>query len=341
MTYEEGKMEYHKLGHTGLKVSALCLGTMTMGWTSSKADSFAVLDAFVEAGGNFLDTADVYSAWAEGNPGGVAETWIGEWLGHSGTPRHELVIATKVRARMWDGPNGEGLSRVHIMKAVEDSLRRLGTDYIDLYQTHWPDDDTPLDETLRALDDLVRQGKVRYLGCSNYAGWHIADAAWTSRVEHLHRFTSAQNRYSLMSRDIEREVIPACQAHGLGLLPYFPLESGLLSGKYAAGQAFPADSRLAKWGAWAAARFASEDNFARVAQLNAICATHSHSLLQLALGWLATRPTVASVIAGVTSIPQLEQNVAALQWRPAPEDLAEVDKVCPPPPALFGPGPAR
>jgi aryl-alcohol dehydrogenase-like predicted oxidoreductase len=226
------RMEYRKLGRTGLKVSALCLGTMTMGWTSSKEDSFAVLDAFVGAGANFIDTADVYSSWADGNPGGVAETWIGEWLRQRALPRHQLVIATKVRGRMWDGPNGEGLSRAHITQAVEDSLRRLGTDYIDLYQTHWPDEDTPLDETLRALDDLVRQGKVRYLGTSNHPAWLLTRALWVSDRLGLARYDCLQPHYNLVHRaEFERESMAVCQDQGLGVIPYSPLEGGFLTGK--------------------------------------------------------------------------------------------------------------
>jgi aryl-alcohol dehydrogenase-like predicted oxidoreductase len=326
-------MEFRPLGRSGLHVSLAGLGCMNFGMMNDEAQSRAIVARALELGINFFDVADVY-----GNRG-TSEQYLGRALG---ARRQEVLIATKFAGPMSsDQAWMQGGARRWIMAAVEGSLRRLGTDYVDLYQMHRPDDATPIEETLRALDDLVRQGKVRYLGCSNFAGWHVADAAWTSRVEHLNRFTSAQNRYSLMSRDIERELIPACQAHGLGLLPYFPLESGLLSGKYAPGQAFPADSRLAKWGPWAAANFASEDKLARVTQLNGLCTKHGHSLLQLALGWLATRPTVASVIAGVTSIAQLEQNVAALAWRPAATEFAVIDQICPPPPPPFGPGPAR
>jgi aryl-alcohol dehydrogenase-like predicted oxidoreductase len=234
----------------------------------------------------------------------------------------------------------QGGSRRWIMTAVEGSLRRLGTDYLDLYQMHRADTAVPVEETLRALDDLVRQGKVRYVGCSNYAAWQIADAAWTARGQHLTPFVSAQNRYSLLSRDLEKEVVPACRQHGLGIIPYFPLESGLLSGKYRPGQEFPADSRLAKWGAWAAAAFAPPDRLEKVDRLFALCDRFGHTMLQLAMGWLASKPHVSSVIAGVTTVAQLEQNVAAAGWRATPEELAEIDRICPPPDTGF-PGPRR
>ncbi len=225
-------MEYRKLGRTGLKVSELCLGTMQFGWTADEATSFAVMDAFVEAGGNFIDTADVYSRWAEGNPGGVSEQIIGRWLKARGN-RGAIVLATKARGRMWDGPNGEGLSRMHLIRACEDSLRRLDTDTIDLYQTHFYDADTPIDETLRALDDLVRSGKVRYVGCSNYPAWRLTKALWASDKLGLARYDSLQPHYSLAYRaEFERELKPLCEEEGIGVIPYSPLAGGFLTGKY-------------------------------------------------------------------------------------------------------------
>jgi len=224
-------MEYRKLGRTGLKVSELCLGTMTFRWTATEQQSFRVLDRAWEAGINFIDTADVYSRWAPGNPGGVAERIIGRWL--RTRPRDQIVIATKVRARMWDGPNGEGLSRQHIMRAVEDSLRRLNTDYIDLYQTHSPDWDTPLDETLRALDDLVRAGKVRYIGASNHASWLLTKALWISDRHNLARYDSIQPHYNLIHRrEVEPDLAALCLDQGIGMIPYSPLAGGFLTGKY-------------------------------------------------------------------------------------------------------------
>ena len=191
-------MEFRKLGRTGLKVSTICLGTMQFGWSADEATSHRIMSHAIELGCNFFDTADVYSRWAEGNDGGVSEQIIGNWLAQSGTRRDSIVLATKVRGQMGDGPNDQGLSRVHIMTAVEDSLRRLQTDHIDLYQVHWPDEETPLDETLSALTDLVRAGKVRYIGCSNYPAWLLTKALWVSDVKNLVRFDSLQPHYSLM-----------------------------------------------------------------------------------------------------------------------------------------------
>ena len=184
-------MKYRKLGQTGLQVSELCLGTMQFGWTTNEASAFEVMDAFIEAGGNFIDTADIYSSWAENNPGGVSEEIIGRWMKARGN-RGEIVLATKVRGKKWEGPDGEGLSRAHIMRAVEDSLRRLDTDYIDLYQTHWYDADTAIDETLRALDDLVKQGKVRYIGASNYPAWRLMQSLWSAGTNGTARYVSLQ-----------------------------------------------------------------------------------------------------------------------------------------------------
>ncbi len=199
-------MHYRKLGRSGLKVSELCLGTMQWGWSADTDAAFAVMDAFVEAGGNFIDTADVYSQWAEGNSGGVSEEIIGRWMKSHGK-RHEIVLAIKVRGAMWPGPNGEGLSRSHILQACEDSLRRLQTDYIDLYQTHWYDAETPIEETMAALDTLVQQGKVRYVGCSNYPAWRLMQALWASAADSLARYDSLQPHYNLVNRaEYEREL---------------------------------------------------------------------------------------------------------------------------------------
>ena len=325
-------MEHRSLGRSGLQVSVVGLGCMNFGMMNDQAQATAIVSRALELGINFFDTADVY-----GNRG-TSEEYLGKALGRR---RPDVLIATKFAGPMSpEEPWMQGGSRRWIMRAVEDSLRRLATDYIDLYQMHRADAAVPVAETLRALDDLVRQGKVRYIGCSNYAAWQIADAAWTSREQNLTPFISAQNRYSLMSRDIEKELVPAVTAHGLGVIPYFPLESGLLSGKYRPGEAFPADSRLAKWGQWAAGAFASTEKLERVGRLFALCDRYDHTLLQLAMGWLAARPCVSSVIAGVTSVKQLEQNVAAAEWRGSAEELAEIDKICPPPESGFA-GPRR
>jgi aryl-alcohol dehydrogenase-like predicted oxidoreductase len=277
-----------------------------MGWTSSKEDSLAVLDAFVEAGGNFIDTADVYSFWAEGNPGGVAEAWIGDWLGHRKMPRHQLVIATKVRGRMWDGPNGEGLSRAHIMQAVEDSLRRLNTDYIDLYQTHWPDEDTPLDETLRGLDDLVRQGKVRYLGAAG--------------------FDCLQPHYNLVHRaEFERELLALCLDQGLGVIPYSPLEGGFLTGKYRRGQPLPEKARGSSGGQLQ--RYMTDRNFALIEKLEQIGRPHTASVAQVALAWMLANPVITSPIVGANTVAQLTDTLGTLAVKLSDADKTILDEM--------------
>ena len=233
-------MEYKNLGNSGLKVSVVGLGCMNFGMMNDESESAQIVHKAMDLGINFFDTADVYGG--QGN----SERWLGKALGQR---RAEVIVASKFAGPMSsERKDMQGGSRRYIMQAVEASLTRLGTDYIDVYQMHRYDDETPLEESLRALDDLVRQGKVRYIGSSNYAAWQITDAAWTSRAENLHAFISVQNRYSLLTRDIELEVIPACEQFGLGILPYFPLESGLLTGKYRKGQEHPDGSRLAKWG---------------------------------------------------------------------------------------------
>ena len=322
-------MKCKNLGQSGLQVSVVGLGCMNFGTMNDADESAAIVHGAIDLGVNLFDTADVY-----GNRG-QSEQYLGQALGGK---RPNVIIATKFAGPMSDEhADMQGGSRRYIMQAVEASLTRLGTDYIDLYQMHRYDDDTPIEETVRALDDLIRQGKVRYVGCSNYAAWQITDAIWTANAANLNAFVSVQNRYSLLKRDIEKEVVPACETFGLGILPYFPLESGLLTGKYRKGEAAPEDTRLGKWGNFATSAFATDDNFDKVDALQAICDRYDHSLLDMAMGWLASRPTVSSVIAGVTSIAQLEQNVAAGRWRPGDEELAEIDEVTAPPVERFGP----
>jgi aryl-alcohol dehydrogenase-like predicted oxidoreductase len=303
---------------------------MNFGMMNDEAESAAIVHKALDLGVNLFDTADVY-----GNRG-KSEEWLGRALG---ARRPEIVIATKFAGPMSsDRFDMQGGSRRYIMQAVEASLTRLGTDYIDLYQMHRADTETPIEETLRALDDLVGQGKVRYVGCSNYAAWQLTDAAWTAGSCNLNAFISAQNRYSLLTRDVELEVVPACEAFGLGVLPYFPLESGLLTGKYRKGKEPPEGSRLAKWGSWGSGAFASEDKIEKVEALMELCAQHDHSLLDMSMGWLASRPAVGSVIAGVTTIEQLEQNVKAGAWRGSEAELAEIDEITAPPKPVMGPG---
>jgi len=301
---------------------------MNFGAMNDAAESAAIVDKAIELGVNLFDTADVYGE--RGN----SERFLGKALGER---RQEVIVATKFAGPMSsDRFDMQGGSRRYIMQAVEASLARLGTDYIDLYQMHRYDDDTPIEETLRALDDLVREGKVRYIGCSNYKAWQITDAAWTANTANLNSYVSAQNRYSLLTRDIEAEVVPVCEQFGLGILPYFPLESGLLTGKYRKGEDFPEGTRLALWRNFASGAFASDEKFEKVEALLELCERHDHALLDMAMGWLASRPEVSSVIAGVTSIEQLEQNVAAGHWRPDDDELAEIEEITAPPIEDFG-----
>jgi aryl-alcohol dehydrogenase-like predicted oxidoreductase len=321
-------MEYRTLGRTGLKVSELCLGTMTFGWGADEPTSHAIMDRAFEAGINFLDTADVYSFWAENNDGGVSETWIGNWL--KGKDRRQVVIATKVRGRMWDGPNGEGLSRAHIMAAVEDSLRRLGTDYIDLYQTHWPDDETPLEETLRALDDLVRQGKVRYVGCSNHPAWLLTKALWLSDVNGLARYDSLQPHYNLVHRDeFERELKPLCADQGLGVIPYSPLEGGFLTGKYRPGTGIPPGSR--GQGSESIKGHLTESNFALLDKMAEIGDGYGKTIAQVALAWLLSQPIITAPIVGARTVEQLEESLGAVGFRLTPEEMELLNQASAPP----------
>lgn len=311
-------MEYRNLGRTGLKVSELCLGSMQFGWTADEETSFAVLNAAYDAGINFIDTADIYSRWAQDNPGGVAEGIIGSWMQHERISRHALVIATKVRGPMGTGPNDEGLSRAHIMHAAEESLRRLKTDYIDLYQAHWFDENTPIDETLSAFDDLVRQGKVRYLGCSNYPAWRLMEALWTSDRLSLARYDSLQPHYNLVHRaEFEAELAGACHAYGLGVIPYSPLAGGFLTGKYQRGGEEVNSAR-----ARSAARYFTEENWQALDRLSAIAAQHGKSLSQVALAWLLTQPLITSPIIGPRDLDQLKDNLGAAGLRLSPEEMA-------------------
>lgn len=315
-------MEYRNLGRTGLKVSELCLGTMQFGWTTDEENAFAIMDAFLQAGGNFLDTADVYSNWAVGNPGGVAETMIGKWLRQRGN-RQQIVLATKVRGRMWEGPNGEGLSRAHITKAIDDSLRRLDTDFIDLYQTHWFDPDTPIEETLRALDDLVHQGKVRYLGCSNYPAWRLCQALWTSDRVGLARYDSLQPHYNLVHRaEFERELLPLCQDQRLGVIPYSPLAGGFLTGKYRKEAPVPKSTRAQG----IVDRYLSDKNFTLLERLETLGKKRGKTILQMALGWLLTNPVVTSPIIGANTVEQLREILGAVGLRLSQEEKATLNE---------------
>lgn len=312
-------MNKKRLGSSGLEVSAVGLGCMNFGLMCDQAATDAVVGAALDAGVNFFDVADIY-----GRPAGEAEAMLGRALGPR---RQEIVLATKFGAKATGGGGAApgGGSRAYILKAVEDSLARLGTDVIDLYQHHFPDPGTPLEETLRALEDLVRQGKVRHVGCSNYSGAQLREALGISRDQGLAAFVTAQNRYSLLTRDIESDLAPVCLENQVGVLPYFPLESGLLSGKYRKGQPLPEGSRFAKWRGGGI--FASDARYAIVDALDDYGRSIGRSVLELAIGWLAAQPFVASVIAGVTRPDQIRQNVAAAAWDPTPEQMAAISRI--------------
>ena len=316
-------MKYKKFGNTGLEVSVICLGTMQFGWSTDEKTSFKILDKFFEEGGNFIDTADVYSRWVEGNPGGVSERIIGKWM-KSRNVREGIVLATKVRGRMWEGPNGEGLSRKHIMKAVEDSLRRLQTDYIDLYQVHWPDWDTPLEETVRALDDLVRDGKVRYIGASNYPAWYLTKALWISDKYSLHRFESIQPQYSLVYREeFERELMPLAEDQKLAVIPYSPLAGGFLTGKYKRNRPLPPSPRAET----IKRRFFTEKNFTIIEELEKMAFKYAAKVSQIALAWLLSKSYITAPIIGANSVEQLMENLGALDVELEEEDLKKLDEI--------------
>ncbi len=317
-------MEYRNLGRSGLKVSAVGLGCNNFGMIIDAAQTKVVVDKAIELGINFFDTADIYGEQ------GKSEVFLGQALG---ARRKDVLVATKFANPMGPGPMMSGGSRRYIMSAVEASLKRMGTDYFDLYQMHVPDPHTPIDETMRALDDLVHQGKVRYVGHSNFSGWQTVDASWTAKALNLAPFISAQNRYSLLSRDIEAELVPACAAHGVSILPFFPLESGLLTGKYKRGEKPAEGTRYAAWAGRGAvaSRFFGDDKFAKVELLQGLCEKYGHSMLEMAIGWLLSKPVVASVISGATKPEQLEQNVKAGAWRPSAEELQNIDEITPPP----------
>jgi aryl-alcohol dehydrogenase-like predicted oxidoreductase len=300
-------MEYRRLGGTGLMVSELCLGCMTFGRETDEEDSKELVGRFLEAGGNFIDTADVYSK-------GVSEEITGRAVQGA---RDDLVLATKVRFPMGDGPNDVGLSRKHVAQGCEDSLRRLGTDFIDLYQVHCWDAATPLEETLSALTDLVRAGKVRYIGVSNFTAWQIMKSVSVSEANGLERFVCLQPQYSLVERNVEYEILPACEEEGLGVIPWSPLGGGFLSGKYRRGEKPPEDSRISEavesmeefWD-----RRATERNWATIDVVGEISEATGKSYAQIALNWLLRQPAVTAPILGVRTMEQLEDNLGAAGW---------------------------
>jgi aryl-alcohol dehydrogenase-like predicted oxidoreductase len=312
-------MQYRRLGNSGLEVSVVGLGTNNFGGRTDVEASVQVVKEAVEQGINLLDTADVYG----GGDGHRSEEIIGQAL--KGI-RSQVLLATKVGSRLGEGPNTVGASRHRIIEGVEASLRALDTDYIDLYQIHQPDRETPIEETLRALDDLVRAGKVRYIGCSNYMAWEVVEALGTSGVEHLAPFISVQPEFSMLVRDVEEELVPLCRKYNLGILPYFPLAGGFLTGKYRRGQEAPDGTRLANTRNQFR-RYLSDDSFDLLERLDGFATARSHSLVDLAFAWLLTNPQVSSVIAGATRPEQVQANAKAGDWTLTAEEKEEVDKI--------------
>ena len=315
----EDVLEQRRLGTSGFTVPLLGLGTNNFGGRSDEAASLKVVDASIDIGANFFDTANIYT-------GTKSETIIGKALKGR---RDKVILTTKFGLSMGAGPNMQGGSRGHILSELDTSLRRLQTDYLDLYQMHMVDRSTPIEETLRALDDVVRAGKVRYIGCSNYDAWHLVEALHTSRTLNLNAFVSVQPYYNLLKRGIERELAPACEAYDIGVIPYFPLESGFLTGKYRPGKSAPSGTRFDKTPTFQAKL--NEDNFAILGALESFAAERGHTVGELAMAWLAARPQVCSVISGASTPEQVQANAKGLEWKLTAEDLAEIDEIVPAP----------
>jgi aryl-alcohol dehydrogenase-like predicted oxidoreductase len=309
-------MDIRNLGGSGLRVSAVGIGCNNFGQRTDAETSRKVIHKAIDLGITLFDTADIYAGR------GGSETVLGDVLG---ARRKDIVLATKFSKAMDDSGEKQGASRRYIVSAVEASLKRLKTDYIDLYQQHDFDPRTPIEETLRALEDLVRQGKVLYIGCSNFPAWRVAEAQLTAKHINTPAFVSCQDEYSLLVRGIEQDLLPAAQAYNLGLLPFFPLANGLLTGKYKDGQ-IPDGTRLAKVD-YLRDRYVNARNLDIVKALENFAHQRGHSLLELAFSWLAAQPQVSSVIAGATSVEQIEQNVKAIGWKLSADDLAEIGKI--------------
>jgi aryl-alcohol dehydrogenase-like predicted oxidoreductase len=320
---QEGNMEYRFLGRTGMRVSELCLGAMTFGREASEEDSRRMMNQFVETGGNFIDTADVYSQ-------GVSEEIVGRWM--KSQPRDSLVIATKVRFPMGQGVNDLGLSRKHILSGVDNSLRRLQTDYIDLYQVHMWDDGTPLDETLAALDGLVQAGKVRYIGASNYTAWQLQKAVDISKFSRWEAYSCLQPLYNLLDRDIEAEIVPVCLNEGVGIIPWSPLRGGWLSGKYHRGMEKPVEgTRIDEasqkgWGEnWDT--YANERTWSVLDALQVVAKEAGKTPAQVALRWLLQKPGVTAPIIGARTLEHLNTNLGAAGWNLTESQMKQLDQV--------------
>ena len=333
-------MEYRKLGKSGLKVSEISLGTLGFGFERgrSEQESISIIVKALELGINFIDTADVYD-------GGHSEELVGKAVKGN---RSQVIIASKFGIPTSDRPNDYGGSRYHVMAAIDASLKHLGTDYIDLYYMHWPDPTTPIEETLRALEDLVRFGKVRYIACSNFTAWQLSEAAWTSRVNNLESFVAVESQYNLLDRHIESEVVPCCQSYGIGVVPWRPLAGGFLTGRYQRGKPAQAGTRMGSQtpprpgsssdtmtrarlyaglpgSTPALATVLSDDNFDKLERYQRFSKEHGHTIGELAIAWLLSHSWVSAVIAGVSSPEQVSANVEASGWKLTAEEMAELD----------------
>ncbi len=309
-------MEYRKLGNSGLKVSEIGLGSNTFSWIIDERTSADIINRAIDLGVNYIDTADLY------NRGG-SEDFIGKAIKGK---RYQLIVATKFGRKMGEGPNDRGGSRYYIMRAVEASLKRLQTDYIDLYQMHEPDPGTPIEETLHALDDLVKTGKVRYIGTSNFSAWQICEALGISRMYNLNSFITEQPLYNLLNRKIEAELVPFAISHNIGIIPWGPLAGGFLTGKYRKGEKIPSDYRLAS-GIPIYGKLFTDSNWDMLAKLEKFATERGHSAGELAIAWLLAKPWVATVIAGARKIDQVPANVAASEWKLTAQEVAQIDAI--------------
>ncbi len=314
-------MDYRKLGRTGLKVSSLCLGTMQWGWTADQETAFAIMDAFVDRGGNFLDTADFYSRWLPGHAGGESEEIIGRWMKERHN-RSNIILATKVRQPMGPGPNDQGLSRKHLLEAIDASLQRLHTDYIDLYLMHAFDAETPIDETLHTLDDMQRAGKVRYVGASNYPAWRLVEALWSADVHHKVRFDLLEPHYNLVHREeFERDLKTICEQYQIGVTPYSPLANGFLTGKYSRNNT-PESARAGS----VLKRYNHDAAWHTLEVVQRIARELASTPSAVSLAWLLAQPVITAPIIGANSVTHLQQNMAALDVTLTTSQLAELNK---------------
>jgi aryl-alcohol dehydrogenase-like predicted oxidoreductase len=306
-------MNYRQLGTSGLQISEIGLGTNNFGRRLDAAGTAKVMDQALEDGITFIDTANVYG-------GGLSETYIGQAIKGK---RDQYILATKVAMKMGDGANQIGASRQHILTEIENSLKRLQTDYVDLYQIHRADPKTPIEETLQTLDQLVSQGKVRYIGCSNYQSWQVCEAIWTSRTKNFVPFSTVQPHYNMLNREIEKELVPFCKTYGVGILPYFPLANGFFTGKYKRGETAPEGSRLSENDRG----MFTDKNFDILEGLEKFAQEREHTVLDLAFAWLLANPCVSSVIAGATKPEQITANAKTSGWQLTAEEMTEIDGI--------------